>query len=72
MKNLIEMTAEVLKIKSENFLMTDRERALNTAGYNLRFMSTEDAKEIRTKGGFAQSIACSRDWNRTFGYAVKN
>lgn len=66
MKTTEEMIKEVLEIKKQNRLISKRIEALKIAGYDYVVTDTKSVK----KYSFYQYVSCSRDWNKTYGYAV--
>lgn len=68
MKTIEEKLKE---IKVNNRLLSDREKELNKIGFELCFISSKDANQLREHGKIVFPMACSRDWNKTFGYAIE-
>jgi len=70
MKTLTQATRKVEAIKRANFKIIAREIALNEAGYEFCEMSAQDAEQMTQDGKIVIPVSCSRDWNKTYGYAV--
>lgn len=67
MKTLDQKIKEVREIKWNNFLVKNRIEALETAGYEYAEIHPRDFDKDKY---YYEYIHCSRDWNRTYGYAV--
>ncbi|MDA3778804.1 MAG: hypothetical protein PF487_00990 [Bacteroidales bacterium] len=67
MKTLQEKINEVREIKKNNRLVKDRISALESAGYEYNEMHP---RYFNNELYHYEYFTCSRDWNRTFGFAI--